>query len=107
MESIYGESMNKVLEMLKTTYHVHCVILYGGRSTDSWFPDSDYDFLCIRENGEKVREILSFDDKTIDLIVDDESIISDPENFIYLWSHKILLDEKGFGKKLVEVHQKR
>lgn len=97
--------MIKVIEMLKEKYDIHCAILYGSRTTNTYFPDSDYDILSIRAGGERVREVFNFDNQAIDLIVDTENLINSPENYTYLWSHQILLDENGFGAKLIEEHK--
>lgn len=97
--------MDSVITMLKNKYGIHCVILYGSRTTEIFFPESDYDILAIRKSGERVREVFIFENKNIDLIVDTESLINTPENYSYLWSCQILMDEEGFGQKLVESHQ--
>lgn len=97
--------MNKVIEMLQSKYDIHCAILYGSRTTQTYFPDSDYDILAIRKSGDRVREVLNYENKVIDLIVETEELINSPENYIFLWSYKILLDKNGFGEKLIEQHQ--
>lgn len=97
--------MIEVIEMLKERYGIHCAILYGSRTTDDYFPESDYDILCIRESGERIREVFIFENKNIDLIVDTEDLINTPENYLYLWSHNVLLDENGFGTKLLDSHR--
>lgn len=98
--------MEKLLEMLKLEYGIHSAILYGSRTTEVFFPDSDFDILSIRKTGERVRKVFSFDNMMIDLIVDIEELIHQPENYTYLWSHRVLLDEKGFSSKLIEAHRK-
>lgn len=97
--------MNKIIEMLKDKYGIHSAILYGSRTTETFFIDSDYDILAIRKSGDRVREAFIFDDKVIDLIIETENLIDSPENYIYLWSHQILLDESGFCEKLIIEHQ--
>ena len=97
--------MNSIIKMLKEKYGIHCAILYGSRTTEIFFPERDYDILDIRKSGERVREVFSFENKNIDLIVDTESLINSPENYSYLWSCQILMDEQGFGLKLVESHR--
>jgi predicted nucleotidyltransferase len=97
--------LDKILEFLHSHYPSHTVILYGSRAGNEFRPHSDYDFLCIREQGERVREIIKLEDITIDLIVDDESILQRPFDTLYLWQSKILKDEKGHGQKLIENNQ--
>ncbi|MBC7427132.1 MAG: hypothetical protein H7336_00880 [Bacteriovorax sp.] len=97
--------MIKVIDMLKTKYDIHCAILYGSRTTEAYFSDSDYDILSIRTSGDRIREVFSFDNKVVDLIVDTGDLIHSPENYMYLWSSQILLDENGFGVKLLEAHR--
>jgi len=92
----------KIVDFLKDKYEFHCAILYGSRTGDKFRIDSDYDFLCIRKEGKRIREIIKFENITIDLIVDDEEITNRPNDILYLWQSKILLDENGFAKKLVD-----
>lgn len=98
--------MDQLIKLLKEKYNVHCVFLYGSRTTSTFFQDSDYDVLAIRTSGSRVREIIQFNDLTVDLIVDTEELINFPENYLYLWSHQLLLDEQAFGKKMVDAHLK-
>ncbi|MBC7540172.1 MAG: nucleotidyltransferase domain-containing protein [Bacteriovorax sp.] len=94
--------LEKILDFLKDKYKFHSVILYGSRAGDKFRSDSDYDFLCIRKEGKRIREIIKFENITIDLIVDDEEIAKRPNDVLYLWQSKILTDEKGFAKALVD-----
>jgi predicted nucleotidyltransferase len=97
---------NKILEFLNLQYPAHTVILYGSRAGNDFRSNSDYDLLCIKEQGQRVREIITLENMAIDLIVDDESIFERPFDTLYLWQSKILKDEKGFGQKLVDKNQK-
>lgn len=93
--------LEKIVDFLKDKYEFHCAILYGSRAGDKFRVDSDYDFLCIRKEGKRIREIIKFENITIDLIVDDEEIAKRPNDVLYLWQSKILLDENEFAKALV------
>lgn len=98
--------MEKLIKLLVEKYNIHTLFLYGSRTTETFFPESDYDILAIRKDGSRVREVFAFENLSIDLIVDNEDLINYPENFIYLWSNQLLLDEQGFGKKILDVHRK-
>lgn len=98
--------LEKILKFLDSHYPSHTVILYGSRAGNEFRADSDYDLLCIREQGQRVREVIPFENMIIDLIVDTGSIFERPFDTLYLWQSKILKDEKGSGQKLVENNQK-
>lgn len=95
------EKIEAVIQQLKNKYQLHTVILYGSRATNDFREDSDYDLLCIRGSGERVREVFDQDGITIDLIVDSEELLERPSEYIYLWSSKVLLDEAGFAEKIL------
>lgn len=93
--------IQKIIQQLKSEYGIHSILLYGSRAGDDFREDSDYDLLCLRPEGKRVREILEMEGLTIDLIVDDESILLRPDEVQYLWQSQILLDENGFAQKLL------
>lgn len=89
-------------DFLKGKYEFHCAILYGSRAGNDFRPDSDYDLLCVSNGGPRIREIIKFENATIDLIVDDESALKTQQPIVYLWQSKIIVDDKGFAKSLVD-----
>ncbi len=91
-----------LIPKLLSHYPAHSIILYGSRAGLDYRNDSDYDFLFIKEKGNRVREVFELDGLNIDLIVDSEEIQNRPLDTLYLWQSKILIDEKGFAKNLVE-----
>lgn len=97
--------LDKVIKKLEQKYNVHTVILYGSRAGDHYRDDSDYDLLCIRELGDRIREVFQDEGLNIDLIVDCEKILDQPDDYLYLWKSKVLLDQCGFSKKLNETHK--
>lgn len=94
------------LDFVQEHYPSHTVILYGSRAGNEFRSNSDYDLLCIREEGLRVREIINLENIAIDLIVEDESILGRPFDTLYLWQSKILKDDIGFGQKMVNNIQK-
>ncbi len=98
--------LQKIIHYLSTRFHSHTIILYGSRAGNDFRSNSDYDLLCIREHGHRVREIINLENIAIDLIVDNEAIIEKPFDTLYLWQSKILKDEKDFGKTLTENNRK-
>lgn len=95
-------TIEKIVNFLRSKYDFHCAILYGSRAGVHFRPESDYDFLCIQKEGERIREIIHFEDSTIDLIIDNEDLIERPKETSYLWQSKIMHDEFGFAKTLVD-----
>jgi predicted nucleotidyltransferase len=92
---------NQILQYIQSHFSCHTVILYGSRVGSEFRTNSDYDLLCIRQQGPRVREIIPLGNLTIDLIVDSEDIFERPFDTLYLWQSKILKDDLGFGEKLV------
>ena len=100
------DKSKEILKYLMSHYEHHTAILYGSRAGVDFRNESDYDFLLIRPSGPRVREIIDFEGSTIDLIVEDEHIISRPLDTLYLWQSKVLKDDKGFGSLLIENNKK-
>lgn len=88
--------LDEVIKFLKSEYYIHTVVLYGSRAREDYRKNSDYDLFCVRRSGERIRKIFEFKNLKIDLIVENETIIEKPENILFLWSHKLLLDTTNF-----------
>lgn len=100
------KNLEKILNFLSDQYEFHTAILYGSRAGSDFRATSDYDFLLVRQSGKRIREIIHFEDSCIDLIVNDEGIINRPFDTMYLWQSKIIKDEKGLAKQLIEANSK-
>lgn len=100
------QTLEAILNYLNEKYVPHTAILYGSRAGDQFRVDSDYDFLLIRANGSRVREIIDLKGACIDLIVEDEGIINRPFDTLYLWQSNLLRDDQGFGSLLIVNNQK-
>ena len=96
----------KLVDYLKSKYEFHSAILYGSRAGNDFRENSDYDILCISKSSSRIREIIKFEDVTIDLIVDDENVLNNQQPIVYLWQAEIITDEIGFAKQLVATAQK-
>ncbi len=94
-------NVEKIVGFLKEKYEFHCAILYGSRAGNDFRPDSDYDLLCVNNSGPRIREIIKLEDVTIDLIVDNENVLNSQQPIVYLWQAKIIVDDKGFAKSLL------
>lgn len=99
------DKLDKVIKKLEQKYNVHTVILYGSRAGEHYRDDSDYDLLCIRDTGERVREIFQDEGLNIDLIVECEKILDRPEDCLYLWKSKVLFNQCSFFEKLNVIHK--
>jgi hypothetical protein len=94
-------SLDHFLSVLKTHFQFHTAILYGSRATDSFDEVIDFDFLLLKPQGERERKILFSENQCLDVIVENESRITDSKDYLYLHRSILLLDEKRIGQKLI------
>jgi predicted nucleotidyltransferase len=97
----------RIIRFLKEKYQFHSAILYGSRAGNDFRSNSDYDILCVKNGGERIREIIEFENLVIDLIIEDENMLVTPQPLVYLWQAKIMVDDKGFAKALVDTTLKK
>lgn len=92
----------QIVAFLKSKYIFHGAILYGSRAGNDFRDNSDYDLICINDGGPRTREIIKFEDIAIDLIIEDEKILTSQLPHVSLYQSLVLLDEKGSAKRLVD-----
>lgn len=88
-------------KLLNEFVDCHTVILHGSRVNDSHTPESDIDVVCFREKSENYTDARLWGGMYLDAWIYDDSEMKNINNFVYLFSGKILKDEKGLGKKFL------
>ena len=103
---IQQNEVDKVLksltEELKEKHHCHTVLLYGSHARGNATEKSDFDLLGLVESGDFYRIGKDFEGVLLDAFIYSEEGLPPASELLRLDSAKVLLDEKGLGKKLLE-----
>ena len=98
-------ALAEIVRTLTVDHDCHAVILYGSRARGDFQPTSDWDVAGIREAGETAPLWVAraFYGTWLDAFVYAEAALTviDPEMLRFLPA-RILLDERGFAKALLE-----
>jgi len=94
-------ALAEIVRTLTVDHGCHAVILYGSRARGDFQPTSDWDVAGIREAGETapLRVARAFHGTWLD--AEAALTLIDPEMLRFLPA-RILLDERGFAKALLE-----
>ena len=99
------QALAEIVETLTVDHGCHSVILYGSRARGDFQPTSDWDVAGIRETGATapLRVARAFHGAWLDAFVYAEAALTviDPEMLRFLPA-RILVDERGFAKALLE-----
>jgi len=99
------QALSEIVQTLTVDYGCHAVILYGSRARGDFQSTSDWDVAGICEAGATVprRVARAFHGAWLDAFVYAEAAFTviDPELLRFLPS-RILVDERGFAKSLLE-----
>lgn len=88
---------------LAEVHGCHTVILYGSRARGDATAASDFDLVCIREQGPKVRDARWSDGAYIDAFVYSESDFATlGPDMLRILGGKVLFEREGFGTALLE-----
>jgi uncharacterized protein len=94
-----------IVQTLTVDHGCHAVILYGSRARGDFQPASDWDVAGVRETGATapLRVARAFHGAWLDAFVYAEAAFTaiDPDLLRFLPA-RILLDERGFAKSLIE-----
>jgi uncharacterized protein len=99
------QALAEIVQTLTIDHGCHAIILYGSRARGDFQSTSDWDVAGICETGEIVplRVARAFHGAWLDAFVYAEAAfaVADPELLRFLPS-RILVDERGFAKSLLE-----
>ena len=99
------QALAEIVQTLTVDHGCHSVILYGSRARGDFQPTSDWDVAGIRETGgtAPLRVARAFHGAWLDAFVYAEAAFTviDPE-LLRLLPARILVDERGFAKTLIE-----
>jgi len=102
---IEEQALAEIVQTLTVEHGCHAVILYGSRARGDFQPASDWDVAGIREAGAAapLRVARAFQGTWLDAFVYGEAAFTviEPELLRFLPA-RILLDERGFAKTLLE-----
>lgn len=94
-----------VLKYLTETYHPHTIIVYGSFVNGTYSPESDFDVVLISDEARKSNDTNVVDGIQLDAFIYNTRDITEsysPTELIQTYDGNILLDEKGYGKFIVE-----
>ena len=99
------QALAEICQMLTVDHGCHAIILYGSRARGDFQPASDWDVAGIREGGAAVplRLARAFHGAWLDAFVYAEAAFTViDEELLRLLPARILVDERGFAKTLLE-----
>lgn len=71
--------LDQIVADMRAGYGCHTVILYGSRARGEQRPGSDYDLLGVRPSGERIRDARLWNGVYLDLFIEPEAAISQPD----------------------------
>ncbi|MDC3954641.1 nucleotidyltransferase domain-containing protein [Polyangium jinanense] len=93
----------RLVNELVTRHGCHTVVLYGSRALGAAAPESDWDMLGIRAEGEATRDARLVDGVFLDaFIVPEKDVVDAGANFLHVRGGVAVLDPRGLGARLVE-----
>lgn len=98
-----------ILKYLNEKYEPHTIIVYGSFINGSYTPESDFNVVLVSDTARKSNDTSVVNDVQLDAyIYNTRDIVESysPAELIQIYDGNILLDEKGYGKFIVEDVQK-
>src|SRR5215471_3974008 len=98
-----AQALAEIVQTLTIDHGCHAVILYGSRARGDFQPASDWDVAGIRDATAPLRVARAFHGAWLDAFVYAEAAFTviDPD-LLRLLPARILVDERGFAKMLIE-----
>jgi predicted nucleotidyltransferase len=96
-----------VVDFLHTQHACHTVILYGSRARGDATPESDYDALGVRDDGDKVRAAFEHAGAYIDLFVYPKVQLEQVDNFLHVRGGRILVQQGDLATRLLSAVEAR
>lgn len=95
--------LSEITRLLVDRHRCHTVILYGSRAKGTADPGSDWDVLGVRAEGASMREARPLGDAWLDAFIHPESHFEKlDEGCLRFLDGQVLVDQQGFGKRLLE-----
>lgn len=92
----------RLVNELVTRHGCHTVVLYGSRALGAAAPESDWDMLGIRAEGEATRDARLVDGVFLDaFIVPEKDVVDAGANFLHVRGGVAILDPRGLGARLM------
>lgn len=95
---------NSIIKYLVERYNPHTIIMYGSFSNHTNNKNSDFDVLLISDNVQTQHDGTFIDGIELDAFIystNDFEKITNVSKFVQAFDGKIILDDKDFGKKLI------
>lgn len=101
-------TLDQIVEELKTYHKCHTIILYGSRARGLVTATSDYDVLGVNSKGQKTRIAKKQNGHYWDVFIYAEKDLKKlPSHHVMAWKNaKIIYDKKSYGKALLKRVQK-
>lgn len=97
-----NEIITKIIRELQNKHDCHTVILIGSRARDDATPNSDYDVVGIREEGEDICDCRDFEESYLDaFIFSDNAIKNLDPYFIRIRDGIVLLQKDSIGDNFI------
>ncbi len=95
--------LSQITRLLVDRHRCHTVILYGSRAKGTADAGSDWDVLGVRSEGASMREARPLGDAWLDAFIHPESHFEKlDEGCLRFLDGRVLVDQQGFGKRLLE-----
>jgi predicted nucleotidyltransferase len=94
--------LERFVNILEQEHRCHTIILYGSRARGLHSPNSDYDLLGIRRDGDDTRDARLVDGVFLDAFIKSEKTIAEGAHaFLHIRDGIVLRDPDGMGARLL------